>query len=73
MILGTTAGSTTFYGNDFALKYVASTQDYVGFGLRMVGTDDATLSEVSIPKSVIDANDNSATWPPYRRTPSPTP
>ncbi len=60
-VLGTTAGSATFYGNDFALTYVAADQDYIGYGLKMSGTA-AVLSKVVIPQSVIYVNDNSTAW-----------
>jgi hypothetical protein len=60
--LGTTAGSATFYGNDFSLTYVPATQDYVGYGLKMTASGVAELSTMTIPKSVILANDNSTAW-----------
>jgi hypothetical protein len=63
VVLGQTAGSTTFGGNDFALTYVSSLQEYVGYGLKMVGADNATLSKLVIPAATITGNNNSSTWP----------
>ena len=62
VVLGATAGSATFGGNDFALTYVASDQDYIGYGLKMSGTGAAVLSKAVVPQSIVYANDNSTLW-----------
>ena len=62
VILGTTAGSASFAGNDFSLTYVRALSQYIGYGLKMTGTNTATLSKMVIPQSVIYANANSTAW-----------